>query len=190
MLGTVVISLNGAEVSAQIPAKSLALLCYLAATGHTHSREKLAGLLWGDKSEDSAKANLRKLLSNLGQMFGNALIISRQTVAFNRDNAYRLDVEVFETAVAEDDPAPEKLEPLREAVELYRGDFLEGFSVQQTLGFEEWVLGERERERLRQMAIQALQRLSEAYTAQYIRPSFVILGKLLLPLRLLTVKPI
>jgi predicted ATPase/Tfp pilus assembly protein PilF len=162
LLGTVAITQNGEPVSGQIPAKSQALLCYLAVTGCPHSREKLAGLLWGDKSEASARANLRKSLSTLGQLFGDALIISRQTVAFNRDSAYRLDVEVFEAALAEDDPAPEKLELLLEAVVLYRGDFLEGLSVREALGFEEWLLSERER--LRQMAIQALHRLSVAYT--------------------------
>ncbi len=164
LLGTVVIIQNGESVSGQISAKSQALLCYLAVTGCPQSREKLAGLLWADKSEASAKANLRKSLSDLRQLVGNALFITRQTVAFNRDSAYWLDVEVFESALAEDDPASEKLEPLREAVELYRGDFLEGLSVRQAVEFEEWVLSERER--LRQMVIQALQRLSEAYTGR------------------------
>ena len=95
LLGTVAITLNGEPVSGHVPAKSQALLCYLAVTGRPHSREKLAGLLWGDKPEASAKANLRKSLSTLRQLFGDALIITRQTVAFNRDSAYWLDVEAF-----------------------------------------------------------------------------------------------
>ena len=53
LLGTVAISLNGTEVSAQIPAKSQARLCYLAVTGQPHSRERLAGLLWSDICEYS-----------------------------------------------------------------------------------------------------------------------------------------
>ncbi len=164
LLGTVAITQNGESVSGHVSAKSRALLCYLAVTGRRHSREKLAGLLWADKSEARAKANLRKSLSNLRRLFGNALIITRQSVAFNRDSAYWLDVEAFESALAEDDTASEKLQPLREAVELYRGDFLEGFSVQQALAFEEWLLSEREH--LRQLVIQALHRLSEAYTVR------------------------
>jgi len=140
LLGTVAITRNGEPVDGHIPAKSQALLCYLAVTGCPHSREKLASLLWGDKSEESAKANLRKSLFNLRQMLGDALIISRQAVAFNRDSPYWLDVEAFESALAEDDTASEKLQPLREAVELYRGDFLEGLSVRKALGFEEWAL--------------------------------------------------
>ena len=164
LLGTVAITLGGERVSGQMPAKSQALLCYLAATGRRHSREKLAGLLWGDKPEARANASLRKALSSLRGVFGNALIISRQTVAFNRESAYWLDVEVFETAVAEGAPAKEELQALREAVDLYRGEFLEGFSIRQAPGFEEWVLGERER--FRQLVIQTLQRLSEAYAVR------------------------
>jgi predicted ATPase/DNA-binding SARP family transcriptional activator len=164
LLGTVVITLNGEPISERIPAKSQALLCYLAATGQVHSREKLAGLLWGDRPEAKAKANLRRSLSDLRQWFGDALIITRQTVALNRDSAYWLDVEAFESALAEDDADPETLQALREAVDLYRGEFLEGFSVQQALEFEEWVL--QERERLRQLVIEALHRLSEACAAR------------------------
>jgi predicted ATPase/DNA-binding SARP family transcriptional activator/Tfp pilus assembly protein PilF len=136
----------------------------LAVTGRPHSRETLAGLLWGDKPEANAKASLRKALSDLRKLFDDALIITRQTVAFNRDSSYWLDVEVFESALAEDEPASEELHPLREAVELYRGDFLEGLSVRQALGFEEWALSEREH--LRQLVIQALHRVSVACTAR------------------------
>jgi DNA-binding SARP family transcriptional activator len=164
LLGTVAITLNGESVSGHVSAKSQALLCYLAVTGRPHSREKLAGLLWGDTSDAKAQANLRKSLSILRQSFGDALIITRQTVAFNRDSGYLLDVEVFESGAAEADAASEELQPVRETVDLYRGEFLEGFSVRQALGFEEWVLSERER--LRQLAIQALYRLSEAFTVQ------------------------
>jgi predicted ATPase/DNA-binding SARP family transcriptional activator len=164
LLGTVTIRRNGAEISEPIPAKSQALLFYLAVTGRPHSREKLAGLLWGEKSEVKAKANLRKALSILRRLCEDALIITRPTVSFDHNSDYWLDVAVLESALAANELAPEKLEPLREAAELYRGEFLEGFSVRQATGFEEWVLGERER--LRQLAIQGLQRLSEAYATQ------------------------
>ena len=171
LLGTVAIALNGEPVSGQVPAKSLALLCYLAVTGQPYSREKLAGLLWGDKPQAKANANLRKSLSTLRKLSEDALIITRQTVTFNRDCDYWLDVQAFESALAKEDPAPQALPPLRDAVDLYRGEFLEGFSVRQAVAFEEWVLAERER--LRQLAIQALHRLSEAYTAQGEYPAAV-----------------
>ena len=164
LLGTVVITWNGECVDDQLPGKSKALLCYLAVTGSQHSRERLAGLLWGDKPETSAKASLRKSLSALRQLFGDALIITRQSVALNQDSAYWLDVEVLKFALAEDEPASEKLQPLRDAVGLYRGEFLEEFSIRQALDFEEWVVSEREH--LRQLVIQALGRLSIACAVQ------------------------
>jgi len=48
------------------------------------------------------------------------------------------------------------------AVDLYRGEFLEGFSVRQALAFEEWVLGERERWRARAETV--LRRVIEGHT--------------------------
>jgi predicted ATPase/DNA-binding SARP family transcriptional activator/TolA-binding protein len=161
LLGTIAITLNGESVSGQVPAKSQAMLCYLGMTGQAHSREKLAGLLWGDSPEARAQASLRKALSSLRKLSETALIVNRQTVAFNYDSDYWLDVEAFESALAEDDADPERLHALGEAVELYRGEFLEGFSVRQAVAFEEWVLGERER--LRQLVLQALHRLSVAF---------------------------
>ncbi len=161
LLGTAAATWKGEPVSGQVPAKSLALLCYLAVTGGRHSREKLAGLLWGDSPEDKAQASLRKALSSLRKLSETALIINRQTVAFNHDSDYWLDVEVLESALAGDDADPGALQSLREAADLYRGEFLEGFSVRKAVAFEEWVLGERER--LRQLVLQALHRLSVAF---------------------------
>ena len=53
---------------------------------------------------------------------------------------------------------------LDDAVQLYKGDFLEGFYVRDAPAFEEWVLPERER--LRQKMLQALYRLAAHYTAR------------------------
>jgi DNA-binding SARP family transcriptional activator len=45
--------------------KALALLCYLAVNRQPFSRETLAGLLWGEMPDDSARMNLRRTLSRL-----------------------------------------------------------------------------------------------------------------------------
>ena len=62
-----------------------------------------------------------------------------------------IDVVTFEQRVAECTP-----QALEHAAELYRGDLLLGFSVTEPL-FEEWLVAERER--LREMALEALARL-------------------------------
>jgi predicted ATPase/DNA-binding SARP family transcriptional activator len=180
LLGTATVNLHGERVSGQVPAKSQALLYYLAVTGRQHSREKLAGLLWGDKPEARANASLRKSLSGLRKLFGDSLVITRQTVALNQASDYWLDVKAFETALAEHGTDSEGLQLLAEALDLYRGEFLEGFSVQQAIAFEEWVLSEQER--LRQSAIQALHRLSLAYADRDDYPAAIAFTKRLLAL--------
>jgi DNA-binding SARP family transcriptional activator len=84
--------------------RSQSLLYYLAVTGRLHNWEKSASLLWGDRSEDGAEANLRKSLSNLRQLLGVALSSTRQTIV------YRLDVEVSVSVLVGDDPAAKNLQ--------------------------------------------------------------------------------
>jgi len=141
LLGKPQVSLSGAAVSGFISAKVHALLFFLATTGRPHTREALAGLLWGDMPEAQAGKNLRNALSNLRTLVGPHLLITRDEVAFNRDSPYGLDVEVFLASMA--DPAGKDLEALHKAVELYQGDFLEGFYVVEALAWEEWMLGRR-----------------------------------------------
>lgn len=164
LLGGATIILNGEPVSGFISAKATALVYYLAATGRSHTREMLAGLLWGDFPEANAKKNLRDVLSNLRRLLDDYLLITRQTVAFNRAVSYWLDSEVFETALhglrldAPETWTPTAVTDLRQAMELYKGDFLDGLYVPQAPEFEEWQL--LERERLRQLALQGLYYLS------------------------------
>jgi DNA-binding SARP family transcriptional activator len=122
-LGDVEVRLDGAPLPALRSAKALAVLVYLAVTGRPHLRPALAGLLWSELPEVNAQTNLRKALSALRAAGGPHLTITRQSVALNRERPYWLDVDAFQAGVtAEGDVAR-----LLEAVELYRGDFLEGF---------------------------------------------------------------
>lgn len=104
--------------------KAQALLFYLAVTGQTHSWPALAGLLWADIPDADALMNLRQVLTNLRKLVGDHLTITRQTVAFNRESAYRLDVEAFQTSV-ENTPDGSDIETLQDAANLYQGDFAE-----------------------------------------------------------------
>jgi len=167
LLGGATIARGGALVEGFISAKVQALLCYLAVTGRPHSRQALAGLLWGKRPEAAARMNLRKALSNLRRLVGPHLRITRHTVAFNREAPYWMDVESFEAEVAKGLPAEGRdLEPasLQRAVDLYRGDFLAGFSVRDAPAFEEWAVVERER--LWELAVQALEQLAAYHMAR------------------------
>ena len=176
LLGEPQVSRDGAPVRGFIYNKALALLAYLAVTRRPHSRDSLAGLLWGEMPDESAKANLRKILSSLREIVGGELSVDRQTVSLDSGSALWLDTEVFEAQLLGVAAGPQAVRPqaagilsendvrqLEEAVGLYRGDFLEGFYVRNASAFEEWVLSERER--FRQMALHALFRLVGHYTA-------------------------
>jgi DNA-binding SARP family transcriptional activator/predicted ATPase len=179
LLGKPQVSRNGVPVTGFVYKKALALLAYLAVTRRPHSREALAGLLWGEMPDDAAKANLRKILSTLREIAGPELIIERQTVAIDPTGTVWLDSQFLEAQLSQirrghNDPPPSvgplntlpesDVRRIEDAVGLYRGDFLEGFYVHGALAFEEWVLSERER--LRQMALHALYRLVGHYTAR------------------------
>jgi len=139
--------------------KSQALLAYLAlAAGKRHPRDKLATLLWPDVPDRHARQSLRQSLSTLRQVlpagsFG--LSIDDDGVGLEV-GAVTVDVDAFEAAVARSDEAA-----LHEAGRLYRGDLLEGLAVSEP-PFEEWLLAERER--LREMALEAMGKLLAVQT--------------------------
>lgn len=148
--------LDDAPLTEFSTAKTEALLYYLAVTKGPHSRETLAELLWGDMPDAAAKRNLTKALSTLRRLVGPYLVVERQSVAFNTELPCQLDINTFETLIAWGQ-ADAGLSSLREAVALYRGDFLEGFYVKEALSFDEWAVAQRER--LREVMAQALDAL-------------------------------
>jgi predicted ATPase/DNA-binding SARP family transcriptional activator len=163
LLGDVHIARDDVPVTGFVSGKALALLCYLAVAGRAHFRPALAGLLWGDMPEADALMNLRQALTNLRRLVGPHLNITRQQVAFNHDSPYWLDVERFEARLAGGTPDA-GIEPLQEAVELYRGDFMAGFYVRDAPAFEEWMLAQAAR--LRTSALGGLHKLALMYARQ------------------------
>ncbi|MCP4428567.1 MAG: hypothetical protein GY803_29125, partial [Chloroflexi bacterium] len=159
MLGRPQIRIDGEPVAGLVSRKARALLFYLAVTGQSHSREALAGLLWGDVPETKARTNLRVALVRLRAQLADYLIIHRRTLAFNRDSDHWLDITAFEACLQSPTAAQ-----LLTAADLYRGPFLDDFHLQGALLFEEWIRPYRER--LRQMAMDALYRLAVHQTEQ------------------------
>ncbi|MBN1814216.1 MAG: hypothetical protein JXA14_20425, partial [Anaerolineae bacterium] len=171
LLGPFQAALDGEPVTAFESNKVRALLTYLAVEAdRPHSREKLAGLLWPERSDRDAIANLRYALSNLRAAIGDRaaiedraasppfLLVSRQTIQFNRASDAWVDVEAFAELLASSAPS---LSDLEQAVDLYRGEFLEGFFVGDSVAFEEWAL--LKREQLGRQVRSALHRLAAMY---------------------------
>jgi DNA-binding SARP family transcriptional activator len=143
----------GAGPPLTLPTKKIqASLAYLALPpGREHSRDKLAAFLWGELSQERARNSLRQALFALRQAVEPVrpvcLRVEGATIALNPE-AVDVDAMSFEQLVSERTPGA-----LDKAVQLYRGDLLEGLTLQEP-PFEEWLMGERER--LRELALEAL----------------------------------
>jgi len=123
--------------------KNQALLAYLAANAdRAQPRERLAGLLWGDRFDDQARQSLRQAISKLRKDLGDTgeklLLIDGDDIAMN-SVAISVDALKFEKLAAN-----ETSEALEEAATLYGGAFLDGFSIKES-GFEEWISAQRTR---------------------------------------------
>jgi DNA-binding SARP family transcriptional activator/predicted ATPase len=168
LLGPFQVTLDGQPVTGFKSNKVRALLAYLAVEAdRTHRREVLAGLLWPDWPDRDALSNLRYALSNLRRVIGDRiaeppfLLITRDTLQFNTASDYWLDVTAFTEMVEADKTHPSTIDQLEQAVALYRGSFLEGFSVGDSPAFEEWALFTREQ--IGRQVSSALHRLSATY---------------------------
>ncbi|MCB0211403.1 MAG: tetratricopeptide repeat protein, partial [Anaerolineae bacterium] len=155
LLGPLHVSQNGTPVSSLATTKMQALLAYLAAEAHqTHSRSLLANLLWPDQPERTALHNLRQALNSLRQAIDDRhaepsfLLITRQTLQFNRDSHCWLDclefTKLLRAVNSPDLPPDEMVEAMQQAITLYQGDFLSGLSVPDSDVFESWLITNRE----------------------------------------------
>ena len=156
LLGPPVVRRDGAPVTFDTR-KATALLALLAVTGREHSREQLADLLWPEADSTKGRASLRRTLSVTAAAMGDGLIISRAAVALE-PAMVRVDVREFRALIGRPDAAS-----LEQAVQLYRGDFLAGFTLRGCPDFEEWQASVSEE--LRQALARGLQRLVAAYIA-------------------------
>jgi DNA-binding SARP family transcriptional activator/predicted ATPase len=148
--------------------KAIALLAYLAATPGYQSRDTLATLLWGESDQSSARGALRRTLSALNSALeGAGLSIEREAIAFDA-GAVWCDVTRFAAALRSIEPQRHpppnlQLEQLTQAVELYTGDFLQGFSLRDSAEFDEWQF--QQAEYLRRAYSAALDTLIELHGA-------------------------
>jgi len=179
LLGGFQVELDGRPVTGFKSSKVRALLAYLAVEAdRPHRRETLAGLLWPERTDRDALSNLRYSLASLRKTLEDRtaaplfLLIDHDTIRFNPASAAWLDVNQLLTQIAgaigrpggaRDLPAP-AIAALQSALALYRGSFLEGFSVGDAAPFEEWLL--LRREQIGQQVASALASLVAALEAQ------------------------
>jgi DNA-binding SARP family transcriptional activator/predicted ATPase len=175
-LGSPQIILNDQRVEIK-RRKAVALLFFLAVESQPKSREFLSGFLWPEYSQSKAYAYLRRTLWEIKNVLGDGWIeAGREWISATTD--LELDVNRFQTVLQSSkthnhtfiEPCDQCLDLLMEAAELYRGDFLAGFSLRDCSQFENWLFLQAEtyqqafREIL-QTLVQTLEQRGNFYTA-------------------------
>ncbi len=171
LLGQFKVCLNGHPITTFDYDKVRALLAYLVVEAKRPiRREKLAGLLWPEFSESAARTNLRSSLARLRKTIGDYeadppfLLITRQTIQFNQDSNYDFDLGTFTSYLKDVESRPTDIAKLEQAVSLYGGSFLEGFSIPDSPSFEHWILVTRES--VQYQILRALHHLAGCYQEQ------------------------
>ncbi len=152
--------------------KAQALFYYLVSNRQAYSREKLATLFWGETSERQAKGSLRNTLYELRRNLApdskptkKYILVEGNTLCFDPEADYWLDTEEFERLLGVGANSERlRMDNWSRAVELYRGDFLEGFFIRNAYEFEDWSFFERQR--LQRRYLEALTELSDYYGSQ------------------------
>jgi len=160
MLGRVsLINPNAHDVQSLLgQPRRLALLAYLATPPPgMHRRDNLLALFWPELDQAHARNALRQALHVLRRALGTSAVTSHgdEEVGLDFEQVW-CDVAAFERAIADGQ--------LRDAIELYRGDLLEGFFISDAPEFERWL--ETERDRLRSTAVGAARALVERATEE------------------------
>ena len=105
LMGAFQAALDGAVLSGFDSDKTRALLAYLAIEAdRAHRRESLVALFWPNVQEASARQSLSQALSNLRRLLADVksdtpfILATRDTVQFNRQSDYKLDVDTLQRA--------------------------------------------------------------------------------------------
>jgi DNA-binding SARP family transcriptional activator len=177
LLGPMQVTLDGQPVTRFETQKARALLAYLAVgADRPHRRDFLGEMLWPERPQGAAGANLRHALTNLRRAIGDTssmataghhavppfLLVTWQTIQFNSVSDVWVDVVAFHALLrAGESPDLPSVHSLEQAVALCRGAFVQDISIADCAALEEWLL--LTREHFRRLELDALHRLAACY---------------------------
>jgi len=126
--------------------KAAALLAYLCLNPGDCTREVLATMFWQEGNQQKALANLRRTLSSLNSSLPKWIEADRETITLKRNDKLWVDVDVFHQLLLQlkehshpvNEICDECISTLDKAVELYRGEFLEGLNLTNAPIFDDW----------------------------------------------------
>jgi predicted ATPase/DNA-binding SARP family transcriptional activator/Tfp pilus assembly protein PilF len=158
LLGSFLAHLDGVPITTFTSVKVKALLIYLAVeSGRPHHRDMLAELLWPEQPPTAGRKTLRTTLADLRRAINDRdsdaplLEITRDTIQLNMSGSVDLDlsdVTRLHSAVVQHPHASAETctvcaKHTRAAIDLYRGDFLAHFYLDDSPIFEDWIAHQR-----------------------------------------------
>jgi predicted ATPase/DNA-binding SARP family transcriptional activator len=146
--------------------KAVALLAYLTVSQQNLARSTLATLLWPDSDERHAHKALSRTLSALNSALkGKWIEADHSSLSLMRRDGFWADIEAFRELTAKpNSTSQQELAALQTAVQLYRGDFMAGFSLRGCAAFDDWQSWQSER--FRREVLDALEKLVAGYSSQ------------------------
>jgi DNA-binding SARP family transcriptional activator len=137
VLGPVEVRVDGGPAPAPLLWRpNLVLLVYLARSPkRARSRQHLLGLLWPDKLEARARGSLAESIREIRQTLGSSTLVTEGDLVRLAPDVVRLDTERFEALADGGDWAG--------AAALVMGQFMEGFTLEGSTPFEEYLSAER-----------------------------------------------
>ena len=147
--------------------KVLGLFCYLLDNPEKIvSRDSLMTMFWSESPENQARYNLRHALWNIRKLFKtphsefDPLVANRNSCQINQQFRLTSDcVDLIEFAGKLS--SENRIDSLNRAVSLYKGSFLEGFTLKNLPLWEEWLF--HRREELRNKFLDASVELGKIY---------------------------
>jgi DNA-binding SARP family transcriptional activator len=146
VLGGIQVQLGGEtiEFSRQ---KATALLVFLAVTGERQPRDALATMFWPENTQARAYANLRQAIWEIRRSLGDDwLEVTRYSLQMISRNNLWLDIMEFHDLIRQVKKhvhprgmvCEDCLANYKQAVALFNGDFLAGFSLRDSPEFDNW----------------------------------------------------
>ena len=164
----------------ELAGKEQALFIYLACQPRRRfSRDHLSTLFWGEIPQSRARYNLRRALwklrralEEIGVPPDDCIVSDASWIHLSPNAPCWVDALTFEEALkvhfrgaeSQINATGKRIAQIRHTLDLYRGDFLAGFSILHAPDFEEWVT--LERERLFLLLLRALTNLIQAFIGQ------------------------
>jgi DNA-binding SARP family transcriptional activator/ATP/maltotriose-dependent transcriptional regulator MalT len=159
LLGGFNVLYDGQEVKAFRTERLILLMSYLLLNSEKPiPRKQLAFTFWADTTEEQSRTNLRNLFHHLRKAFpeiDTLLDIEGQTIQWKNAASVDLDIQQFKASLTnaksvKDDSS--RIQHLKQAVDVYRGELLPGY-------YEDWILSHREE--LHQAYLTALGQLAK-----------------------------